>query len=105
MVHNETDKHTRLADKVDRNWQEHSQKLVQLEARVENMSWSTEQTIKELNKVTNKTTSLEDFVSKMQISDAATESSSSEVLYLEIDQLKDDLFKLNDTLVILLEFD
>ena len=105
MVRNETDKHTRLADKVDRNWQEHSQKLVQLEARVENMSWSTEQTIKELTKVTNKTTSLEDYLSKMQISDAATESSSSEVLYLEIDQLKDDLFKLNDTLVILLEFD
>ena len=99
LVHNSTDKHTRLVDKVDRNWQEHSQKLVQMHARVENMSWSAEQNANQLSRVTNKTASLEEALVKTQHTDAASDSSSSELAYLEIDRLKDDLFQMNDTMV------
>ena len=99
LVHNSTDKHTRLVDKVDRNWQEHSQRLVQLQARVENMSWSTEQNANQLSRVVNKTASLEEALAKTQLTDVASDSSSSELVYLEIDRMKDDLFQLNDTMV------
>lgn len=99
LVHNSTDKHTRLVDKVDRNWQEHSQRLVQLQARVENMSWSTEQNANQLSRVANKTASLEEALAKTQLTDVASDSSSSELVYLEIDRMKDDLFQLNDTMV------
>ena len=98
-VHNSTDKHTRLVDKVDRNWQEHSQRLVQLQARVENMSWSTEQNANQLSRVVNKTASLEEALAKTQLTDVASDSSSSELVYLEIDRMKDDFFQLNDTMV------
>ena len=98
LDHNGTDRYTRLSDKVDRNWQEHSQRIVQLQARAENNAWTNEQTMKELVSLTNKTETLEQSVSR-SFTDVSASSSIDSVYQAQIDSLSDEIFQLNDTMV------